>query len=125
MGWKIYFWAIAALLVLPLPLKLAGYISGKDTSPVAVKIEEMANAAFFLVGLVGLYGFVYQETFLTPLFWKGWVVLAVALSIVGPFWSPKLKYGASVMGPTRVRVAIALGFLVFVPMLVAVWQAGS
>ena len=125
MGWKIYFWAIAALLVIPLPLKIAGYISGKDTSPVAVKIEEMANAAFFLVGLVGLYGFVYQVSFLTPLFWKAWVLLAVALSIVGPLWSPKLKYGTSVMGPARVRVAIALGFLVFVPMLVAVWGAGS
>ena len=34
MGWKIYFWAIAALLVVPLPFKLAGYFSGKDASPI-------------------------------------------------------------------------------------------
>jgi hypothetical protein len=125
MGWKIYFWAIAALLVLPLPLKLAGYISGKDKSPKAVKVEEMANAAFFIVGLFGLYGSVYQVDVLTPLFWKGWVALAVALSIAGLFWSPKVKYGASVMGTSRVRAVIALGFLAFVPMLVAVWGAGA
>jgi len=125
MGWKIYFWAIAALLVVPLPFKLAGYFSGKDASPKAVKLEEMANAAFFIVGLFGLYGAVYQVGMLTPLFWKAWVVLAVALSVAGLFWSPKIKYGASVMGASRVRAAIAVGFLVFAPMLVAVWGAGA
>jgi hypothetical protein len=125
MGWTIYLWAIAALLVLPLPFKIAEYILGKDKSPKAVKIEEMANAVFFFVGLVGLYGFVYHVDILGQVFWRTWVVLAIALSIAGMIWSPKLKYATLVLGKTRARVVIATGFLAFVPMLVGLWRTGA
>jgi len=126
MGWVIYFWAIAAWLLIPLPFKIAGYISGKDDSPRAAKIEEALNTVFFLLGLVGFYGFIYQVQLLTPLFWKLWVVLAVAISLVGLIWaSPKLKYGISVMGPTRVKVLVGVSFLVYAPMLIGVWRSGA
>lgn len=126
MGWTIYFWAIAAWLVIPVPLKIAGYISGTDKSPKSAKIEEALNTLFFLVGLVGFYGFVFHVHFLTPTFWKVWVVLAVAISIIGMIWvSPKLRYGISVMGKTRVKFVVGISFLVYAPMLIGVWRSGA
>lgn len=125
MGWTIYFWALAALLVLPLPFKIAEYILGKDKSPKAVKIEEMANAVFFFVGLIGFYGFVYHVDLLNQTFWRVWVVLAIALSIAGLIWSPKLKYAAVVLGKARARVIIGAGFVAFVPMLIALWHTDT
>ena len=121
MAWKIYFWLVAALIVLPLPFKIFEYVTGRDGSPTIVKIDEMFNAAFFAVGLVGLYGFAYQHHFLVPLFWKTWVVLAVVVSLAGLVWSPKLKYGVSVMGKSRTRAILAVGTIFLVPMLVGVW----
>jgi hypothetical protein len=44
--WEVTFWLTASLLILPFPFKLSGYVSGKDTSPLSVKIEEMANVLF-------------------------------------------------------------------------------
>ena len=125
MAWTIYFWTVASLLLLPLPFKVAGYLSGKDASPKAVKVEEMANVAFFLFGLVGLYSYVYGADLLSAVVWKTWVVLAAVISSVGMFWSPKLKYASDVMGKARTRAAVTVGFLVFIPMLVGVWRAGS
>ena len=125
MVWIVYFWAVATLLVVPLPFKIAGYASGRDTSPKAVKIEEMANLAFFLVGLAGLYSYVYRTHLLTPVVWKAWVALAIVVSLVGLVWSPKLTYAVGVMGKSRTRLAIAAGFVAFLPMLVGVWRAGA
>jgi len=122
MAWVVYFWLVAALLLLPLPFKIFEYVTGKDSSPTIVKAEEMLNAAFFSVGLVGLYGFAYQQPLLTPTFWKLWVVLAVLISISGLFWSPKLKYGLGVMGKLRTRLVLAIGTLFLLPMLVGIWH---
>src|SRR5258706_9079584 len=121
MAWVVYFWAVAALWLLPLPFKIAGYVSGKDDSPRAVKIEEMANLVFFLVGLAGLYSYVYHIDLLPPLFWRAWIALAFAVTIAGLIWSPKIRYAAQVMGKSRVRVAIAISFIALGPMLVGGW----
>ena len=127
MGWVIYFWVIAVMLLAPLPFKIAGYVSGKDNSPTSVKVEEMANAAFFAIGLVGLYGFVYKLQLFAPWFWRAWIVLAIAVSVAGLFWSPKIKYGVGVMGKARTRLVIGVGSLVFVPMFVGLfyYSAGA
>jgi hypothetical protein len=125
MAWAVYFWLIAAFLVLPLPFKLLEYVAGKDSSPRIVKVEEMANAAFFLVGLVGLYGFVYHVQFLSPFFWRAWIGLAILVSVGGIFWSPKIRYGSSVLGKTRTRLIIGVGSLAFAPMLVGLFYYSS
>ena len=122
LAWKIYFWLVAALLLLPLPFKIFEYITGRDGSPRIVKIEEMTNAAFFAVGLVGLYGYVYKQQFLAPSFWKIWVVLAVVISITALFWSPKLTYAVATMGQSNVRLVLAAGSLFLLPMLVGIWR---
>lgn len=122
MAWKTYFWFIAALLLLPLPFKIFEYLTGRDGSPRIVKIEEMANAVFFGVGLIGLYGFAYQREFFDPVFWRAWVAVAVVVSITAFFWSPKLKYGLGVLGKKRLRVFLAIGSVVLAPMLFAVYR---
>jgi len=125
MAWTVYFWLVAALLLVPLPFKVAGYVTGKDASPRPVKVEEMANLAFFLFGLAGLHSYVYATQLLTPMIWKTWVVLSVVISVAGMIWSPKLKYAVDVMGKARTRIAIAVGFVALLPMLVGVWRAGA
>jgi hypothetical protein len=125
MGWKLYFWAIALMLVAPLPFKLYEYATGRDTSPRIVKIEEMANAVFFLGGLVGLYAYAFAAHALATPWWRAWVVAAVLLSIGGVLWSPKVRHAHGVMGAGRTRAVMAVGTLVLLPMLVGVWRAGA
>jgi len=122
MAWKIYFWAVAVLLLGPLPIKLVLYALGKGKNPRAVMVEEVANGAFFAIGMVGLYGFVTHTPLLVPLFWRAWVVLAVVVSLGSLWWSPKIRHADAVLGRTLTRVVIAVGSLVFIPMLVALWQ---
>ena len=122
MVWKIYFWLIAALLVLPFPYKIFEYITDRDGSPKIVKIEEMVNAVFFGIGLIGLYGFVYKRESFNPLFWRVWVVLAIIISIAAFFWSPKFKYALDVLGKKRIKVFLAIGSLALLPMLFAVYS---
>ena len=117
-----YLWALAALLLLPLPWKAWEYATGRDTSPTIVKVEEMANAAFFLVGLAGLYALAYGHRWGTAWFWRGWIVVAVLLSLGGLAWSPKLRYAGSVLGRRRLRAVMVVGTLAFVPMLLALWH---
>jgi hypothetical protein len=108
--------------VLPLPFKLWEYATGRDGSPTIVKVEEMANAAFFLVGLVGLYALAHGHEWGAAWFWRGWIVVALLLSIGGLAWSPKLRYADSVLGRRRLRAVMVLGTLAFLPMLVALWH---
>ena len=125
MNWIVYFWVIAVLLIAPLPFKIAGYVRGRDDSPRAVKIEEMLNAAVFLVGLVGLYGYAYQVNLPGPSIWRACVVFAALLSVGSLLWSPRLAYVALRLGTVGARVVIGLGFLAFAPMLVGVWRGSG
>jgi hypothetical protein len=122
LAWKIYFWVIAAALVLPLPWKLYEFSAGRDPSPRRVKVEEIANAALMMLGLPALYAFAYGLPTRAPVAWMAWVVVGVVLSIVGLAWSPKVRYAESVMGVARTRMVMALGTIVYAPMLFAVWR---
>ena len=82
----------------------------------------MANAAFFSVGMVALYGLAYGPAIGRAGFWQGWVAVAIALSVATLFGSPKLKYADSVLGARRLRWVLAFGTAVLVPMLVGVWR---
>jgi hypothetical protein len=122
LAWKIYFWLVAAALLLPLPWKLFEFATGRDPSPRGVKIEEIANAGLMILGLPALYAFAYGLPTRAPMAWMGWVVLGVVLSLVGLAWSPKVRYAESVMGVARTRLVMALGTIVYAPMLIGVWR---
>ena len=122
LAWQVYFWFLAVSLVLPLPFKLHAYATGRDPSPTAVKIEEMANLALALVGLAGLFGLAYGHEFGTAWLWRGWVVLELALSLLVFTGTPKLRYAESVMGVRRTRITMAVGTALLLPLLVGVWH---
>jgi len=53
MFWQVSFWILVAIVALPFPFKVLGYISGRDKSPLIVKVEEMANTLFLALGCIG------------------------------------------------------------------------
>lgn len=110
-----------ALIVLPFPFKVFEYLSGKDKSPVIVKVEEMANALFMALGLVAFHGFITDRVYLTPAFWKGWLIIAIAWSVLSTFWSPKLVYAAEVLGKNKMRMVAGISCIFYLPLLFAVY----
>ena len=121
MFWQISFWILVALIVLPFPFKVFEYASGKDKSPWIVKVEEVANALFMALGLVAFHGFISGKVYLTPAFWQGWLLIAVAWSILPIFWSPKLAYASEVMGKNKMRMLAGFSCLLYLPPLFAVY----
>ncbi|PKH87483.1 hypothetical protein [Colwellia sp. Bg11-28] len=122
MFWQISFWLLVVLLIVPFPFKIYEYITRKDQSPLRVKVEEMLNAIFLAIGLIAFYGFINNINYFTPMFWKIWLVIAVFLSTVGFYWSPKIKYSVEIMGKKKVTVLMAFSTLIYLPMFIAVYQ---
>ncbi|MFC4700337.1 hypothetical protein ACFO4O_09230 [Glaciecola siphonariae] len=121
MFWEVFFWLNTALLVLPFPFKVYGYVKGTDTSPRKVKIEEMGNAIFMALGLIPFFGFISEKS-VGPLYlWKIWLIIAVGLSILSIFRSPKLSYAKEKIGKTQTVIVSIFSSLFFLPMLVAVY----
>ncbi len=64
MFFEIWFWILCVLIILPLPFKVYEYISGKDKSPVIVKVEEIFNVLFLSLGLIAFHGYLNNESYL-------------------------------------------------------------
>ena len=122
MFWEISFWLLAVLIIVPFPIKIYGYITRRDKSPLRVKIEEISNAIFLAMGLIAFYGYINDISYFTPIFWKGWLVIVAILSTIGVFWSPKIKYAIEVMGKTKATVFMVFSTLIYLPMFIAVYQ---
>lgn len=122
MFWQISFWLLAVLLIIPFPFKIYEYATRKDKSPLSVKVEEMLNAIFLAIGLIAFYGFINNVSYFTPMFWKIWLIIAVLLSTVGLYWSPKTKYAVEVMGKKKTTVLMVFSTLIYLPMFIAVYQ---
>lgn len=121
MFWQVSFWILVALITLPFPFKVFEYLSGKDKSPVIVKVEEMANAIFMALGLVAFHGFITDTVYLTPAFWKGWLFITIVWSVLPIFWSPKLAYAAEVMGKNKMRIVAGVNCILSFSLLFAVY----
>jgi hypothetical protein len=125
MFFQVWFWLLCALIVLPLPFKVYEYISGKDESPIIVKLEEMFNALYFSLGLIAFYGYLNNESYLFPEFWFGWLFISIIFSILSIFWSPKLKYASDIMGKNKMKSIAAIGFVLYLPLYFVVYQYAS
>ncbi|WP_209326799.1 hypothetical protein [Pseudoalteromonas sp. PA2MD11] len=121
MFWLISFIILLAITVVPFPFKIYGYLSGKDDSPMIVKFEEMTNALFMSVGLFGFYGFISDRVYLTPLFWNGWLCVAIVWSLLPLFWSPKLDYATEMLGCYKMRLLAGVSSILYLPLLFAVY----
>ncbi|QSX32305.1 hypothetical protein JYB87_11015 [Shewanella avicenniae] len=122
MFWQIWFWLLVALFVLPFPFKIYEYATGKDDSPLEVKVEEMANLLFSAIGLIGYYGYIQQQSYLSPTFWEVWLVVGILWSLLSLFWSPKLAYGTQIHGARRMRWLMAISTLIVLPLYIAVYR---
>jgi hypothetical protein len=120
------FWATAFLLILPFPFKIGAILLGKDKRPIAVKVEELCNAAFLSIGLIAFWNYAYLDsTSNAPLFWYSWLLIAVSLSVLAVFKSSKLHYAKEQIGTRATVVASILSSVFFLPMLVAVFNYAS
>jgi hypothetical protein len=106
--------------VLPLPFKVFEIASGRDKSPRAVKIEELAGVALMLLGLPALHAYAYGEPVYAAGLWRAWVAVTAVVSVACLFLSPKVRYAQAVMGVARTRAVLVLGTLAYTPMLVGV-----
>ena len=71
--WIMYFWIIAALVTFSALGRIYLYFRTDR-----VKVYDLVESAISLVAIVGLHGYVYQSTYLSPLFWQiVWVLLLV------------------------------------------------
>jgi len=122
MFFEIWFWLLCALIILPLPFKVYEYISGKDKSPITVKVEEIFNALFLGIGLIAFYGYLNNELYLFSEFWIGWLFISIILSIISIFWSPKLKYASDIMGKNKMKAMSAIGIIIYLPLYFVVYQ---
>lgn len=122
MWWQIYFWLLVAILVLPFPFKLFGYLTGKDKSSTLVKVEETSNACFFSIGLFALYGYIHNVDAGPGVIWYLWLFIAVGWSIMGLFWSAKHRHAANVLGKNKARTLAVLGMLLLLPMLYGIYS---
>ncbi|MDB5971272.1 MAG: hypothetical protein JWQ90_3722 [Hydrocarboniphaga sp.] len=125
MLWQIYFWLLAAMLVLPVPVKLLAYFSGKDKSSMLVKAEETTNACFFCVGLIGLHGYIHSVHVGPAGVWYLWLGIALAWSVLALFWSPKLAHAGHVLGLRKARILAGASTVLLLPLLFAVYSYAS
>ena len=124
-AWQITFWILAALIVIPFPFKMHGYFTGKDQSPKSVKIDESIFVALAWVGLIGFYGFINEQRYLSPTFWYVWLVTMTGMTLVGFWWSPKMEYAKEVLGAKNFVIAYIVSLIVYLPMLPAVYLYAS
>lgn len=114
------FWLYLAILILPLPFKIYGYARGSDDSPMAVRIEECANAGFLLVGLLALHGYLHQRAWLAPWVWWLWLAIAVGWTVAALFVSPKLQHLNSKMSEGTLRILMTVSTLLYLPQWIVI-----
>jgi hypothetical protein len=71
MGWKIYFWALAILLLL-------GYSRILCTGPTVWEIVDIPISG---LAIAGLYGYAYKKQLIHRSFWKGWFFVIILWDI--------------------------------------------
>jgi hypothetical protein len=123
--WKAVFWLSALLLLAPLPFKIYGYLTGRDTSPTKVRIEEMANSLFLSLGLIAVYGYAYQVSVGSAVLWYFWFAVAVAWSLSAMLWSAKLERVRSLVGTRTMRILAGVSTMLMLPLFIGVYLYAS
>ena len=111
--WKIYFWLLALAL-----LALNG---------VAVKrgfnIRDALDVPIALIALTGVFGFVYQRSFFTSIFWKAWLPVIILWDIFANFFWGGIGEMQDFTWQETVAV-IAVFYIAFLPGYVALYLYG-
>jgi hypothetical protein len=117
---QFYFWFMVLYLAASVFAKL---LKAKELAAMANTAtfwaEDVASYVLLGVGLFGVYGFMTSTPYLTPTFWKAFVVTLIAFSAF-QFFMPKMKLLRREKGTKVVVVAAVVGVLMLIPMLVAI-----
>ncbi len=81
--------------------------------------EDVASYVLLGIGLLGVYGYMTSTPYLTPIFWKAFVVTLVAFSAL-QFFMPKMKLLRREKGAKVVVAAAVVGVLMLVPMFISI-----
>lgn len=110
--WKVYFWIIAAQVV-------GTPIAAIHTSDLTVK--DLIDWVFVVVGVTGLFGFVYNKHIGDKRLWKVFLPVFIAwdvfIRLISPSYSesnPELSY----------YIAAILLFAILVPQYIALYRYG-
>lgn len=121
MFWHVSFWLLVVIILIPLPFKVYGYLTGKDKSSFSVKLEECINTTFMSFGLIAFYGFIHQQKFLNDSVWQIWLIIGGLWSVFAIFWSPKLSFAQDVIGRNKVKLLALLSSALYMPMFIAIY----
>ena len=114
MGWKIYFFIITLVAIL-------GSISFL-TAPNA-GIAELLSIVFTVIATAGLFGFVFLKRVYKASFWRGFLFVYLAFSVLYYFITNiDLKVG---MTDLEFYVSTVIGILVSLPAYFALYQYGN
>jgi WD40 repeat protein len=116
MGWKIYFWALAGLL-------LIAFFRLFYTGPTMWEIMDLVIST---LAIAGLYGFAHRKQLIRKSFWKVWVFVIVSWDIAYNIVLTGLL-GVTSQGQVAQELGlscIGLSLLVLVPMYVALYLYG-
>lgn len=121
MWWKIYFWIFTFLFGI-------GAIFYYGGIPVW-KLGDWADIALMIVGLIGLFSFVYKKLFFTPHFWKIIFVIEIIYIIESFLYFTPLKgtlflprYDSTFYSDPSSGYYIVIGILMLVPFYYAIYQ---
>jgi hypothetical protein len=116
--WKYYFWAVLALDVISFVM------------PLERRVWEMAEIGFFLVALLGLFGYCWKKQMLNRLFWQVFfvaflcwiplyfIVLPRYFNILPPLPS---QTGLGKTSPAMIFTLAAVTIMVHVPLFAALF----
>jgi hypothetical protein len=125
MWWKIYFW----INILEALLNILSLIA----EPGIHIFTQVVLLVLFLVAVVGLYGYIYQKKFLSPVFWQYFLGIYFLIDVVYLIYSvaPQssiLSYLSflSIYKPDQYSFISALfGVAIDIPLMVALYRLGK
>lgn len=117
MWWKIYFWLNVLLIV-------AGLIS-YGTFP-RWSVRDFFDITLCILGVVGLFAYVYKKQLLTPSFWVWyfWISVGVVLIDIGHLYSGLYTLPPYLFAPevTAQKAWYIPALLLFLPQYYAIYQ---
>ena len=119
--WLVSFWTLCVLMVAPIPFRAFMYISGKISLPNLLILDESIASLVAFVGLVGMFGFVYEKSIINQIFWQFFTIFYIFYSVVIIFVSPKLKMISDLTSRNKQRILIILTTLITLPLPVSLW----
>lgn len=111
--WKIYFFIITILSALGYTVYLFSEASG---------IAEYLSIVMFVIGAVGLYGYVFLRKIGWPVFWMVFLFVLIGYSILYYFVTDLELQGE--MDDTTYYISNAIGFLISIPWYFALFLYG-